>query len=212
MLVGDFALVKDINASLLTSGSGPRNMTEFHGLAYFSAATTLLGEELWKSDGTEGGTFRVTDMASGSGDSYPTSITLANNMLFVVAATQEFGREIWSADLNATPIGDYDRNSLVDGADLLLWQRQLGSTATPAGSGADGDGDGTVEADDLAIWRARLGPLPSTAAASAAASKSSALFVETASVRDALFSAGDLTSMFVDARTARRFRPSVRPR
>jgi prepilin-type N-terminal cleavage/methylation domain-containing protein len=49
--------------------------------------------------------------------------------------------------------GDYNGDQRVDGADFLAWQRALGSSATPAGSGADGNHSGAVDAGDLPIWR-----------------------------------------------------------
>lgn len=52
--------------------------------------------------------------------------------------------------------GDYDRNGFVDGADFLLWQRELGNEVTPGG-GADGDRSGVVDAGDLDVWRERFG-------------------------------------------------------
>jgi hypothetical protein len=60
-------------------------------------------------------------------------------------------------NLPGAPAGDYDQDGSVGGADFLLWQRTLGTTATPAGSGADGDASGTVDAADLGIWRENFG-------------------------------------------------------
>jgi glucose/arabinose dehydrogenase len=70
------------------------------------------------------------------------------------------------------PAGDYDRSGVVDGADFLLWQRQLG-VAGPQYAGADGDGSGLVDAADLAVWSVTFGsgaggaqrPVPEPAAA-----------------------------------------------
>lgn len=55
------------------------------------------------------------------------------------------------------PAGDYNADGVVDGADFLVWQRTLGTAATPAGSGADGNGSGSVDADDLTVWREHFG-------------------------------------------------------
>jgi hypothetical protein len=63
--------------------------------------------------------------------------------------------------------GDYDLSASVDGNDFLAWQRQLGSTASPHGNGADGNRDGTVNAADLDVWRERF-PQSATLAAAAA--------------------------------------------
>jgi acetyl esterase/lipase len=65
----------------------------------------------------------------------------------------------------AQPTGDYDRDGDVDGNDLLTWQRELGATADPAGSGADGDVDGEVGATDLETWRLHFGETPGAAVA-----------------------------------------------
>jgi len=52
--------------------------------------------------------------------------------------------------------GDVDEDGDVDGADFLLWQRQLGATGTPF-DGADSDGNGVVDAADLGHWRMNFG-------------------------------------------------------
>lgn len=51
--------------------------------------------------------------------------------------------------------GDWDVNGLVDGADLLVWQRNLGSV----GSNLPGDGDldNDVDATDLQVWKDYFG-------------------------------------------------------
>jgi hypothetical protein len=64
------------------------------------------------------------------------------------------------------PLGDFDDDQDVDGADFLLWQRQIGATGLyplnrPA---ADANADGIVDGADLALWRAGAA---STAAAHA---------------------------------------------
>lgn len=68
--------------------------------------------------------------------------------------------------LNANLPGDYDGSGAVDGADLVAWQRALGSPASAPGSGADGDGSGFVDAGDLSVWRMHLGPGATAGAAS----------------------------------------------
>jgi hypothetical protein len=65
--------------------------------------------------------------------------------------------------------GDYDHDNDVDGNDVLIWQRNLGSSADPAGSGADGSANGAVDAADLNVWRSSFG----VGAASAVAEASS---------------------------------------
>ncbi|HEX6962312.1 MAG TPA: Ig-like domain-containing protein, partial [Lacipirellula sp.] len=53
--------------------------------------------------------------------------------------------------------GDYDASGMGDGRDFLVWQRTLGQSATPAGSGADGDGDGVVTLADGSVWSHNFG-------------------------------------------------------
>jgi hypothetical protein len=53
--------------------------------------------------------------------------------------------------------GDAEGDSDVDGADFLTWQRNLGVTVTPSGSGSDFDGNGVVDGPDLQAWRDNFG-------------------------------------------------------
>jgi len=54
--------------------------------------------------------------------------------------------------------GDYDSDGVVDGADFLLWQRQLGRpTDEHPEVYADGDGNFRVDAADLEVWRTNYG-------------------------------------------------------
>jgi autotransporter-associated beta strand protein len=52
------------------------------------------------------------------------------------------------------PSGDYNVDGRVDGADMALWQRSLGSTTNLA---ADGNGNGVIDAADLGVWSAAFG-------------------------------------------------------
>ncbi|MBL7913520.1 MAG: T9SS type A sorting domain-containing protein [Bacteroidia bacterium] len=55
--------------------------------------------ELWKSDGTNGGTSMVKDIYSGStNSSYPADFTLINGTLFFTAESASAGRELWKTD------------------------------------------------------------------------------------------------------------------
>ncbi len=59
----------------------------------------------------------------------------------------------------ATRAGDYDGDHDIDGADLLVWQQQLGDSVLE-GTGADGTGDGVIDEKDLVIWTANFGLPP----------------------------------------------------
>jgi hypothetical protein len=55
-------------------------------------------------------------------------------------------------DFNA----DFNDDFVVDGADFLIWQRNLGATDALLSAG-DADRDGVVGAGDLAVWREEFG-------------------------------------------------------
>ncbi len=46
------------------------------GMSYFSATDPAHGSELWRSDGTPAGTYRVTDVCAGRCSSYPSSFRI----------------------------------------------------------------------------------------------------------------------------------------
>ncbi|MEB3831470.1 ELWxxDGT repeat protein, partial [Phormidium sp. CCY1219] len=73
-------LVKDINSG--SGGSSPKNLTNINGTRYFTAYDGTNGTELWKSDGTEGGTVLVKDIRSGSVSSSLKNLTNINGTLY----------------------------------------------------------------------------------------------------------------------------------
>jgi ELWxxDGT repeat protein len=66
---------------------------------FFVADDGVNGRELWRSDGTDAGTAIVRDINSGSGDSFPSSLTAINGVLFFAAYDGPVrGRELWKSD------------------------------------------------------------------------------------------------------------------
>jgi hypothetical protein len=56
--------------------------------------------------------------------------------------------------LPAGPVpGDYTGDGVVDDSDYNLWRATFGTTATPAGSGADGNRNSNIDAADYVVWR-----------------------------------------------------------
>ena len=74
-------------------GSHPGEMVAFQGRLHFAATTPAHGRELWRSDGSPGGTVLVTDLQPGPGGSAPASLTAWGGVLFIIAYSllQPFG-------------------------------------------------------------------------------------------------------------------------
>ena len=89
-------LVKDIVAG--AHGSLPDDLVNVAGTLFFTAIDGTHGRELWKSDGTPGGTRMVKDIRPGSAYSSPRHLTVAGDRLFFTAADGIHGREVWVSD------------------------------------------------------------------------------------------------------------------
>ena len=57
------------------------------------------------------------------------------------------------------PVGDYDGDGSVDGADFNTWRNAYGTQTVLVGTGADGNYDGVVDALDYTIWRNNMDAL-----------------------------------------------------
>lgn len=73
-------------------------LTEFNGKLYFNTSSSVTGEELFVSDGTDAGTFVVKDINPGATGSYPANLTVFNGNLYFIATTAGTGRELWMTD------------------------------------------------------------------------------------------------------------------
>ncbi len=150
----------EAGTSILVYSAPLGNFTMWGDHLYFTKFDQTHGMELWRTDGTYAGTELVKDFTNDyrSSLSGADSLKVINDRLVAVATTNRYGAELWISEQPApTQPGDYDSNSVVDGADFLAWQRGFGGMATPAGSGADGDGSGAVDTGDLSVWAEHFG-------------------------------------------------------
>jgi hypothetical protein len=98
-----------------------------------------------------GGSFAYALPSLGGGLAWNTSQLLTTGSLSVVAVL--------------TPNADFNGDEIVDGQDLLIWQRGIGLAGQTANSNGDADRNGTVDAADLLVWKSQLGTNPAALAA-----------------------------------------------
>src|SRR5204862_7118993 len=82
------ALVKDINPS---PGGEPQELTAIGSTLYFNVLDDTHGRELWKTDGTAGGTSLVKDIDPGVRSSGPQDLIAFQGSLFFTASDQDHG-------------------------------------------------------------------------------------------------------------------------
>ena len=167
---GDPYLVKDIHAA--DASSDPRELAAVGNLLYFSADDGSHGRELWRSDGTAGGTRMVRDIVAGSIGSIPSEITPLGTGFVFSASDPVAGRELWIS--NGTRDGT---NRLIDirpgtksskPADFTVVGTHVYFTADDGPHGrevwrTDGTAPGTALVRDLTPGTNRTGPRELTA-------------------------------------------------
>ncbi|MFP2907699.1 ELWxxDGT repeat protein [Pyxidicoccus sp. 3LFB2] len=155
---------------MATEGGPPTKVAEFThagemlamgGKLYFAAATDMDGEdvELWRSDGTAKGTYRVKDIHPGNMGSMPGGFAVFGRRLVFSAEDGTSGREPWVsdgtvagtrliADLEPGQGGAFPRR-------MVSLQEHLFFSAETSGRGreawmSNGQVSGTVPVDELA--------------------------------------------------------------
>lgn len=99
-----FQLTKDINdeSNAYPSNYQPQFYNQryavLNGVAYFTADNGVNGSELWRSDGTDAGTYLVKDVEQGAASSVISDITTGNGKIFFTATTTNHGTQPWVSD------------------------------------------------------------------------------------------------------------------
>lgn len=146
-----FHLTKDIN---VLSGSYPYITAEpvLNGVMYFEADDAVHGNELWRSDGTEAGTYMVKDIEPGSGSTNFNSITAVNGKLYLTFYTASYEPVVWVSD------GTKNGTRLLKKIDADGWFVGLGNYVYFAGRNSssynvlwktDGTTAGTIPVKDI---------------------------------------------------------------
>ncbi|MCI4669059.1 MAG: T9SS type A sorting domain-containing protein [Bacteroidia bacterium] len=126
-------LVKDIYPGF---SSLPRHSVMMDGILYFSALDDVHGRELWRSDGTEQGTYMVKDLNPGIAHGFPQELIVLDSILYFVATNGPSGFELFRTNGTAAgtrlvkdikPGGSQSHSLRVNGYDLVAnpWIRYL---------------------------------------------------------------------------------------
>ncbi len=95
-------------------GSDPDNFVQVGSTMFFTADNGTAGTELWKTDGTTGGTTLVKDISPGSSSSYISQMMNWNNVLYFSASDGTNGEELWRSD--GTTNGTYMVKDIYSGS------------------------------------------------------------------------------------------------
>lgn len=95
----DGSLVADIRTTAgISESSQPNFGVVFNGALYFLARNDEFGSELWRTDGTPGGTELAADLCPGTCSGFPGDMAVFNGQLYFGASSPHFDREIFVSD------------------------------------------------------------------------------------------------------------------
>ncbi len=149
-------LLKDINPG--SGGAGFSDTDDwlfFNNQLYFSADDGSSGEELWISDGTDGGTILV-EINDGIGNSNPSSFVVFENEIYFTAFTSSTGTELYKYTPENLPppeansvsgfVYEFNTNDTNDQSTRLAGVSVV-NTFTGIGTVTDIDGNYEIEAE-----------------------------------------------------------------
>jgi ELWxxDGT repeat protein len=149
-------MVRDISPG--PASSSPAHLASYGGALFFSADDGVRGRELWKSDGTEPGTFLVRDLTPGSGStSFQSQLIVANGLLFFLVERERPTLSLRRTELWRTDGSQAGTFVVHDASYSFFYDIQMGSRDGTNGLDLwrSGDFDGDGRADNL--WR-KVGP------------------------------------------------------
>ena len=116
--------------------SNPTNLWSRNGVLYFGADDGWSGNELWRSDGTEAGTWMVSDLNPGPEGSGPIGLGTPGGFALLAADDGSQGRELWRVgDNEESLILVSDLNNQEDGLLPPLKNEYFGYGRIAAGGG-----------------------------------------------------------------------------
>lgn len=88
-------MVKDLTPAIEYVGlRNSQHLVELNGIYYFEGEEPNCGKELWRTDGTRAGTWRITDLAPGAGDcDIGESLIVHGNLLYFIAGNSPAGSD-----------------------------------------------------------------------------------------------------------------------
>ena len=122
------------------NSSNPSNFLVAGSTLFFTATNGSNGTELWRTDGTAGGTVMVADIATGSSSSNPSSLTLVGTTLFFSAANSSGDRELYrcaSPYTTVTQVRDINAGGSSDPQQLFAHDGILFFSATDGVTGRE---------------------------------------------------------------------------
>ncbi|MCY1073852.1 HYR domain-containing protein [Archangium lansingense] len=164
------SLLRDARSGQDDTPSACRSLVAVGNTVYFSSESASMGSELWKSDGSVGGTVLVKDVLPGPGSSTPYTFGELEGSLFFTARGSTQRLELWKTD--GTPTGTVRLFTVPDEGDssevsITEWARVGGTLFFSAhfiGSQelwkTDGTPAGTVRVKD--IVPGDVGSIPSS--------------------------------------------------
>lgn len=125
-------MVKDIQPGPGSGNPGPygvQSFAEFAGQFFFTADDGVNGLELWRTDGTDAGTLRVTRILPGAMYTEMTGLTVVGNSLYFTtrnSITGATGSSLWAVDDPVTCLqGHYDVQTRMYFVGDWCWNGQI---------------------------------------------------------------------------------------